>query len=103
AALVDVRDLHAVADAEGPPVRLLLADDHPEQRGLARAVGADHADDAPAGKVEREVVHQRAVAVSLGQMLGAHYEVAEARRWRDRDLRRVGATLLLLGEQLLVR
>ena len=53
AALVDVGDLDGLADLELALVGLLLADDHPEQRGLADAVGADHADDAGAGQRER--------------------------------------------------
>ena len=36
----------------------LLADDHPEERRLPRAVRADDADDAPLGQVEGEVVDE---------------------------------------------
>jgi hypothetical protein len=46
AALVDVAELDAVAEADRAAVRLLLAGDHLEKGGLAGAVGADHADDA---------------------------------------------------------
>src|SRR5262245_53286423 len=45
ARLIDVRDLHGVADAEGAAVGLLLPDEHAKQRRLARAVRPDHADD----------------------------------------------------------
>src|SRR5438105_1989939 len=45
AALIDVADLHRVADLQRARVRRLLPDDHPEQRGFSRAVGTDHADD----------------------------------------------------------
>src|SRR5690554_5177140 len=44
AALVDVGDLHRVADVDFALVRLLGARDHLEQRRLAGAVGADDAD-----------------------------------------------------------
>src|SRR6185436_18417962 len=53
AALVDVGDLHGLADADRPRVRLLLADDHAEERGLAGAVRADDADDAARWQRER--------------------------------------------------
>src|ERR1044072_691750 len=49
AALIHVRELHALADAQPPAARLLAAGDHFEQRGLAGAVRADHADDAALG------------------------------------------------------
>src|SRR6266403_1821977 len=39
-------EVHAVADRDGAVVRCLLLGDHPEQRGLAGAVRADHADNA---------------------------------------------------------
>src|SRR5208283_414145 len=46
AALIHIAELHGVAEPECARVRRLLADDHLEQRRLARAVRADHADDA---------------------------------------------------------
>src|SRR4030088_3000439 len=46
AGLVDVRELHGVADAQYPAVCALLTRDHPEKRCLAGAVRADDADDA---------------------------------------------------------
>jgi hypothetical protein len=45
--------------------RAALADDDAEQRGLARAVGADDADDAARGQLEAQVVEQQLVAVGL--------------------------------------
>src|ERR1043165_8386297 len=44
AGLVDVAEMHALADRDGALVRRLLPGDHPEQRGLAGAVRTDHAD-----------------------------------------------------------
>ena len=46
--------------AASPRVGLLLAGDHPEQRRLAGAVGADHADDAAAR--QREATGRRSAA-----------------------------------------
>ena len=51
--LVDVGHLDGVADAQRAAVGLLLAGDHAEQRRLARAVGADHPDDAAGRQLER--------------------------------------------------
>ena len=56
--LIDVGEHHAGAQFDRAGVGLLLADDHPHQRGLARAVGADHADDRPPRHVERAVLEQ---------------------------------------------
>src|SRR5688572_25078752 len=69
AALVHVRDLHRVADVDLALVRLLLARDHLEQRGLARAVGADDADDGAGRDGDVEVVDQQAVAEALADVL----------------------------------
>jgi hypothetical protein len=59
ARLVDVGELHGLAEPQRARVGLLLADDHAEQRRLAGAVAADHADDAAARQREREVVDQQ--------------------------------------------
>src|SRR6266536_557092 len=45
--------------------RLLLADDHAKEGGLAGAVGADDPDDAAARQVEVQILHQQIVAVAL--------------------------------------
>ena len=102
AALVDVGQLDRLADSQRAAVRLLLPGDHPEQRGLAGAVGADDADDAAAREVEVEVLDEDLVAVGLAQVLGLDHHVAQARPGRDGDLDRVLALLLLLGQQLVV-
>ena len=52
AGLVDIRDLHRLADPELPVVGLFLARDHPKERRLARAVRADHADDSAGRRVK---------------------------------------------------
>ena len=102
ARLVDVRELARWGRPERAAVGLLLADEHAEQRGLARAVGADDADDAAARQREREVVDEQPVAVALAQVLGLDHLVAEPRTGRDRDLQLVVAPLgrLGLGDQL---
>src|SRR5579864_2372436 len=46
AGLIDIAELHCVAEADRAAIGLFLAHDHAEQRGLAGAVWADHADNA---------------------------------------------------------
>ena len=69
AALVDVAQLDGVADRDRAGVGRLLADEHPEQRRLAGAVGADDPDDAGARQRERQVLDEQPVAVALAQVL----------------------------------
>jgi len=74
-----VCELHRRANRQLAAVRLLLADDHLEQRGLPRAVRADHTDDAPLRQIEVQVVEEQVVAVGFLQILRADHEVAERR------------------------
>ena len=83
-------------------VGLLLADDHPEQRRLAGAVGADHADDARRRQREREVLDQQPVAEALAHVVGLDHLAAEPLAGRDVDLDLVELDVALLGEQALV-
>src|ERR1700691_3314641 len=96
ARLVDIAEMHAFADRDGALVRRLLPGDHPEQRGLAGAVGADHADDAAGRQLEGEVVDQYAVAEGLVQAFEIDHVLAEPFGHRNRDLRGLG--LLLAGQ-----
>ena len=104
ARLVDVAELHRVAEPQLARVGLLLAGDHPEERRLAGAVRADHADDAGGRQRERRGPRRAAGRRSPSS------------RPSPRSRRRRGAgpggmwisTLsslhaLLVGEQLLVR
>ena len=85
-----------------PAVGLLLAGDHPEERRLAGAVGADHADDPRAGQIEGERLDQQALAEALAKVGGRQHLVAQARARRDVDLDVLELDVLLLGDQLLV-
>ena len=88
AALIDVADLHRLADPQRAGVRLLHPGDHPEQRRLAGAVRADDADDAAARQREVEVVDQQVVAVALLHAARFDDDVAETRaRGRCRSRR----------------
>ena len=86
AALVDIGELHRLADADRAGVRRFLAGDQLEQRRLAGAVGADHADNAVGGQLEGEVLEQHPVSERLFEAIGFQHEVAEARAGRDLDL-----------------
>ena len=86
ARLVDVGELHRVADAERARVRLLLARDHAEERRLAGAVRPDHADDAAGRQRERQVLDEQPVAEALRDVVGLDDDVAEPRAGRDVDL-----------------
>src|SRR3954453_14086124 len=102
ARLVDVGELDAVADDQVAGVGLLGAGDHLEQRRLARAVGADDADDRAARQVEGDVLHEQAVAEALAQVGGAHDVLAQALARRDVDLHVVELGVALGGDQRLV-
>src|SRR4051812_25247996 len=64
ARLVDVAELHGVAEAQLAGVGSLVAGDHAEKRRLARAVRPDHADDAGGRQREREVLEEQAGAAA---------------------------------------
>ena len=102
ARLIDIAELHRLADLDGAGVGLLLAGDHAEQRGLAGAVRADHADDAAGRQLEGQIVDQQVVAVALPQVLEVDDVLAEPLGHRDDDLRGLRLLLVRLGEQLLV-
>src|SRR5664280_3756463 len=102
ARLVDIAEMHALADRDGALVRLLLPGDHPEQRGLAGAVGADHPDDAARRQFEGEVIDQKPVAEPLGQALEIDHVLTEALGHGNRDLRGLGLLLIGLLQQVLI-
>ena len=103
ASLVDVGELHGLADPHLAAVGLLLSDHHLEQGGLADAVRADDADDACPGKGEAQVLDQHAVAEALGELAALEHVRAEARARRDVDLCQVDhAVAVGLRRHLLV-
>jgi hypothetical protein len=79
-----------------------LADDHAEQRGLAGAVRADHADNSSWRQLEGEIVDKKPLAEALLQMLGVDDDIAEPRpRW-DGDLRLAATVLPGLRQKLFI-
>ena len=93
ARLVHVGEFHRFAQTDRAGVRFFLADQHPEQGGLARAVWPDHADDAAGRQVEVQAVDQQLVAKGLAQIFDLDHQVAQPRSGRDIDL--VGFVTLL--------
>ena len=81
---------------------VLLLGDHPEQRGLAGAVGADHADDAARRQLEGEIVDQHAVAKALAEAFEVDDVLAEPLGHGNRDLRGLGLLLARLLQQILI-
>ena len=81
---------------------MLLAGNHPEQRGLAGAVRADHADDPTRGQGEAEVVDQDAIAVGLAELVCLDDGVAQPRTGGDVNLDLVELDVAVLREQGLV-
>src|ERR1700730_6309193 len=94
--------MHALADGDGALVRRVLLGDHPEQRGLAGAVGADHADDAARRQLEGEIVDQQPVAKTFAEAFKVDDVLAETLGHGDRDLRRLGLLLAGLLQQLFI-
>ena len=103
AALVDIGDLHRLADPQLAGVRRLLADDHPEQGRLADAVGSHDADDAGPGQGEAQAVEEQPITEALDQLLRVQHVAAQPRARRDVDLLEVELAVAVgLGGQLLV-
>ncbi len=86
AALVDVRNLHRIAELERAGIGLLLAHQDAKHRGLARTVGADYPDDPARRQAERQTVEQQLVAIRFLQVLGLDHQATQARAGRDVDL-----------------
>jgi hypothetical protein len=86
ATLVHVGQLHVLADAELARVRLLRAGDHPEERGLARAVRSDDSNDAAGRQLEVQILDEKPVAVGLPHASRLHHEAGELGPRRDGDL-----------------
>ena len=102
ARLIHVAQLDRVAVFHAALVGLLLSGQHAEQRRLARAVRADHADDPAGRQREAEAVDEQPVAIGLRQPLDLDHLLAQARPVRDDDLRLADALLLGLTGHLLI-
>ena len=86
--LPEVADGEPLRHGDVAFVRRFLADDHPEERGLAGAVRPDQADFLARIELERRVDEQNLLAVLLADVgernHGSIMSVGRARRvWRD--------------------
>src|SRR5579863_2108147 len=95
ARLIDIAEMHRLADLDRAVVRLFLLGDHAEQRGLTGAVRADDADNAARRQAEGKIVDQQIVAEALSQVLEVDDVLPEPLGDRDDDL--CGLRLFLAG------
>ena len=88
--LVEVGDLQVGALLDGAAVGRQLAQDHLEQRGLARAVGAHQADLVAAQDGAGEALDDGSVAEGLGDVFELGHDLAAALALRDFELDAAG-------------
>ena len=74
AALVDVSQLDAVAEPDAAAVRLIHSREHLEQRRLAGAVWADHANDTAGRQAEGQIVDQQPVVEGFRQAFDLQHD-----------------------------
>ena len=74
--LVERGDRDVGAEPHGAAVGRQRAGQQIDQRGLAAAVRADDADAVAALDADREIAHDRAVAVGLGDAFGLDHQRA---------------------------
>ena len=103
AVLVNVRDLHGLADLQLAAVQGLQANDGLEQGGLTHTVRTDHTNNAVTGQGEGQTVNQGAAVEALLQVLSLNNDVTQAGSRRNLNLFEVKlAGLLSLRSHLLV-
>ena len=77
--LVHIGQLHGRPHAERSARRRLQPHDHPEEGGLARTVGSDHAHDAGGRQRELQMLVQHPVAERLRHVVRLDHHVAQTR------------------------
>ena len=85
ARLLDVGELHRLANFQHAAIGLFLPDDHAKQRRLAGAVGPDDADDSAGRQRKIHLLHEDAIIVAFGEIDGLNDELPEARAGRNVD------------------
>ena len=75
--------------------------DHLQQRGLARAVRPDHADDAAGRQRKIEVLKQHAIAIGFADALRLDHHFAQALAVGDDDLQFLAA-LFVFRQQFFI-
>ena len=102
AALVHIGELHGIAHLHGAGIGLFLPHQHLEERGLARAVGADDAHDGTGRDDGVDIFHQHTVAHALADAGELDDALAQTRSRRNVDFQIRGALLALVGKHGLV-
>ena len=100
--LVHIGNLHRLPYFNRAGIGLLQAHDKSEERGLARAVGADYAHYARRRQHEGQVLEQELIPVRLGNPLEINDFVPEAGSVGDVDLQILLPLLGISGSQFLV-
>src|SRR5262249_34449844 len=88
--------MNRLTDLDGPFVGSFLSGNHAEQGGLARAIRANHADDAAGRQFECQVIDQKLVAEALRQVVEIDDVLAKPFGHRNGDLR--SRVLLGIGD-----
>ena len=89
--LVEVADLDAGAELDGPGLRFEFAQQQPQQRGFADPVIADQADAVAAHDLDREIPDDLLVAIAVADVPGAYDLAARLLGLLDVNARRVFA------------
>src|SRR5262249_49350959 len=102
AALVDIAEVHRLAEHDRALIRLLLAGEHAEEGGLPGAVRADDAHDAGRRELEGEILDEERLVVAFAEAFDIDDVLAEPLARRDDDLRLAGRALLVALEELVI-
>ncbi len=82
---------HPVTEAGESLIILILSHEHPQQRGLAAAIGTDDANMIPAFDQKFSFVKQDDIAKRLAEVLGTSHFTADVPGFAERDFRPGGA------------
>jgi hypothetical protein len=100
AALIDVRDLHRIADAQRAGVGFFLPDQHAEKRRLPGTVRTENADDPASRQPEAQTFEQQLVAEGFPEAVRFNDQIAQMRTGWNVDLVRFVALLEFLRCEL---
>src|SRR6185369_17273816 len=83
-------------------VWLFLFRDHAKQRGLARAVWTNHADDSARRQREVHIVDEQVLTIAFIHMISLDNDIAESWAGRDMNLQILTPLFILLPQQIFV-
>src|ERR1700733_12232698 len=102
ARLIDIAKLDTLADLDRARVWLFLTGDHAEERRLAGAVGADHADDPAGRQLEREFVDEHPIAIAFAKIDDVDDVLAQPLGHGNDNLRAGWRLLVALPDKLVI-